>query len=76
MTPEEAYAKLPLLKQQLPPQDFEIVKEQIMKPYRDRNRAVAASLIAFMGLMFGYSMYKTKTPDFDNVKYPAPTKSN
>jgi hypothetical protein len=47
MTPEEAYSKLGQLQQQLPPEEFEVVKEQIMKPYRTRNRAVGLGLIGF-----------------------------
>ncbi|KAI8847307.1 hypothetical protein BC829DRAFT_490752 [Chytridium lagenaria] len=64
---DQAYANLRTLEKQLPADQFEILRERVMKPYRTRNLALGLTLVGFTGAMFAYSMYKTKIEDFDSV---------
>ncbi|KAJ3195953.1 hypothetical protein HK101_010546 [Irineochytrium annulatum] len=67
MIPDDvAYKNLRQLQGQLPPDQFELLKARVMKPYRQRNAAVGLALVGFCGLVYGYSMYKTKIEDFDS----------
>ncbi|KAJ3204292.1 hypothetical protein HDU67_009652 [Dinochytrium kinnereticum] len=64
---DQAYTNLRTLERQLPSDQFELLKERVMKPYRARNFAIGLTLVGFCGAMFAYSMYKTKIEDFESV---------
>ncbi|KAJ3119031.1 hypothetical protein HDU96_003206 [Phlyctochytrium bullatum] len=61
-----AYKNLRQLKAQLPRDQFEILQERVMRPYRQKNMVLGFTLLGFCGAMFAYSMYKTKIEDFSS----------
>ncbi|KAJ3107351.1 hypothetical protein HDU97_004232 [Phlyctochytrium planicorne] len=70
-----AYSNLRKLERQLPREQFDLLKERVLKPYRARNFALGLTLMGMCAAVYGYSMYKTKIADFDDIAPPKPKSS-
>ncbi|KAJ1568789.1 hypothetical protein HK405_013813 [Cladochytrium tenue] len=72
-TPEQLYGQLPTLRQQLTPEEYEIIKEKAMEPYKQRNRMIGGVLATFVAGIFAYSAVMSRTDDLSDIG-PSPLK--
>ncbi|KAJ3320275.1 hypothetical protein HDV06_005419 [Boothiomyces sp. JEL0866] len=42
-------------------------KRMLLRPYRTKNLQVGGVIIGFVGLIYGYTMYKTQQDDFKKL---------
>ncbi|KAJ3285311.1 hypothetical protein HDU79_007430 [Rhizoclosmatium sp. JEL0117] len=68
MSNDQLYANLGKLKGTLPQEEYAVLEERVLAPYRQKNRVLGFGLMTFCGLVFGYAAYRTKTEDFRNIE--------
>ncbi|KAI8913715.1 hypothetical protein BC831DRAFT_489968 [Entophlyctis helioformis] len=65
---QENYRRLQQLESQLSPEELREVKLQAMRPYRTRNIALSLGLFGSMLAIYGYTMYKMRPDNFNELE--------